>query len=95
LIARNWRARVGEIDLVMADASTIVFVEVRLRSDDAWMTGAGSIGATKRRRLARAAAAFLAARREFADRTARFDVVSVTRRHYHLRYEWIRDAFSP
>jgi putative endonuclease len=95
LIERNWRCRRGELDLVMRESSTIVFVEVRLRASTAWEHGAESVGSRKRRRLVRAAAAFLAAHHEFAELAARFDVVSVTRRHYRLRYEWIRDAFTP
>ena len=95
LIARNFRCRAGEIDLVMQDGGTIVFVEVRLRTRTEWGSAAESIGFRKRARLVRAARAFLAGHPGFVDPPCRFDAVSVTRPHYRLRYEWIRDAFAP
>lgn len=95
LVERNFRTRAGEIDLVMNDGDTIVFVEVRLRNRTEWGNAAESIGAEKRRRLARAAAAYLARRARGGPRAARFDAVLVTQPHFRLRYEWIRDAFTP
>jgi putative endonuclease len=95
LIARNFRCRAGEIDLVMRDGATIVFVEVRLRSRTEWGSAADSIGAAKRARLVRAARTYLASRPACSEAPCRFDAVTVTRPHYRLRYEWIRDAFAP
>ncbi len=60
IIARNYRCRGGEIDLIAHDRDTLVFVEVRLRSSAAFGGAAASITATKRRRLARAAGHYLA-----------------------------------
>ena len=60
IIARNYRCRGGEIDLIARDRDMLVFVEVRLRSSVAFGGAAASITATKRRRLARAAGHYLA-----------------------------------
>jgi putative endonuclease len=60
IIARNFRCRGGEIDLIARDRDMLVFVEVRLRSNAAFGGAAASITATKRRRLARAAGYYLA-----------------------------------
>jgi len=60
IIARNYRCRGGEIDLIARDRDTLVFVEVRLRSSAKFGGAAASITATKRRRLARAAGHYLA-----------------------------------
>ena len=60
IIARNYRCRGGEIDLIARDRDMLVFVEVRLRSNAAFGGAAASITATKRRRLARAAGHYLA-----------------------------------
>jgi putative endonuclease len=61
LIERNWRCRGGEIDLVMREGDTLVFVEVRHRSASSHGDGLDSVGANKRKRLRTAIAAWLAA----------------------------------
>ena len=60
LLDRNFRARRGEIDLVMRDGASLVFVEVRLRTNRHFGGAAASITAAKRQRLGRAAQAYLA-----------------------------------
>ncbi|MCC6473757.1 MAG: YraN family protein, partial [Burkholderiales bacterium] len=55
LIERNWRSRLGEIDLVLREGGTIVFVEVRLRTGAAHGGAAESIDRRKRARLLAAA----------------------------------------
>jgi putative endonuclease len=59
-VTRNYRCRLGEIDLVMRDGNTLVFVEVRLRSHSSFANAAESITAAKRRRLVAAAKHYLA-----------------------------------
>ena len=59
IVARNYRCRGGEIDLVVRDGNTLVFVEVRLRRSQAFGGAAESITATKRRRLRLAAQHYL------------------------------------
>lgn len=94
MIARNYRMRVGEIDLVMRDGDACVFVEVRFRTRDDFGSPESTVDAAKRRRLIKAANRFLASRDDLADFPCRFDVVSVTRRNYLHRYQWIKDAFE-
>jgi putative endonuclease len=60
IVRRNFRCRGGEIDLIARDGSTLVFVEVRLRSSNAFGGAGASITAAKRRRLKFAAGLFLA-----------------------------------
>ncbi len=55
LLARNWRCRLGELDLVMLDGDTVVFVEVRYRRHSAWGGAEGSVDARKRARVSAAA----------------------------------------
>jgi len=92
-IVRNYRTRVGEIDLVMADEGETVFVEVRYRTRTDFGDGAATVDYNKQKRLVRAARHYL--HRHADDVPCRFDVVSVTRTHYRLRLEWIRSAFTP
>ena len=93
-IARNYSRPYGEIDLVMRDGPVLVFVEVRYRGRGSWIDGIQSVDAAKRRRLARAAEAFLDAHPEYDADASRFDVVSVSRTNFGRRVEWVADAFT-
>lgn len=94
LRAANVRYRFGELDLVMEDADVLVFVEVRYRRDAGYGGGAASVGPRKRGRLARAAAAYLAASPALARRPCRFDVVAIEGEATAPRFDWIRNAFT-
>ena len=95
LVARNVTLRVGEIDLVMRDRETLVFVEVRLRRSGGPVSPVESVSATKRRRLARAAGAFLARHEGLAENPSRFDIVAIQAHGNNNELTWIRDAFAP
>lgn len=92
-LARNVNYRFGELDLVMRDGNTVVFVEVRYRRDDRYGGAMGSVDFRKRRRLVLAARAWLAAQRGLADTSCRFDVVTVQGADEQFECDWIRDAF--
>jgi putative endonuclease len=95
LVRRNYRvargpsSRGGEVDLVMRERDgTLVFVEVRRRSDDRFGGAAATVGSAKRRRLVFAATHYL--RRLAVPPPCRFDVVAVD----GDRIEWLRAAFD-
>lgn len=75
VIERNFRAKVGEIDLIARDGAEVVFVEVRARASRGFGGAAASIDAAKRRKIARAARVWLSARGW--EGPCRFDVVAV------------------
>ena len=93
ILARGWRVRGGELDLVAADGSLLVFVEVKTRGAGAWDDGRGAVGAAKRRRLRRAAGLFLA-RHGLGHRPCRFDVVMVRREAVCRVVEHLKGAFE-
>ena len=91
LVARNYRTPGrggGEIDLVMRDGATLVFVEVRRRSRADFGGALASIGPVKRRRLVLAARHFLL--RWPSPPPCRFDVVALDDTGVH----WVRAAFA-
>ena len=94
LLARNYRCRRGEIDLVMRDTETLVFVEVRRRASRAFGGGLESVDARKRARLVAAAEHYLMMKRVGDERPCRFDVVAVDGPFPHIAIEWVRDAFD-
>jgi len=88
IVARNYRTRLGEIDLVAREGGTLVFVEVRKRSSRGFGGAAASVDARKRARIESAARLFLA--RLAHEPPCRFDVVALE----EGRVEWIRGAFE-
>jgi putative endonuclease len=94
LLARNARFKVDELDLVMRDGETLVFVEVRLRSGQRFGDGFDSVDRRKRLRMVRAAQAWLARRPALADTPCRLDVVSATGAPGALTLDWQRGAFT-
>lgn len=94
VLARNVRCRGGEVDLIARDRGSIVFVEVRLRSNSRFGGAAGSITATKQQRVILAARYWLAgAGRRHAAQPCRFDAVLLDSLE-PPRLEWIRGAFD-
>lgn len=76
IVARNFRTRLGELDLVARDGRVLVFVEVKARSGRAYGSGAEAVDWHKQQRLRRLACAFLG--EELNDTAIRFDVVDVS-----------------
>lgn len=77
ILARNVHLRHAELDLVALEGETLCFVEVRLRSTDRFGSAVESVDARKQRRIARAAAEFLATHPVPGYRALRFDVVAI------------------
>jgi putative endonuclease len=92
-LTRNFRCRLGEIDLVMRDREVLVFVEVRCRAASRFGDALDSVTRTKQRKLMAAARAYLA-RYRLGEASCRFDVVSVTKRNYGPDFVWLRNAFD-
>jgi putative endonuclease len=88
-IERNYRCRFGEIDLIMRDDETVVFVEVRMRSSSRFGGAFESIDARKQKKLLTAARHYMAASGRIPD--CRFDAVLL---NGDSQIEWIRNAFG-
>jgi putative endonuclease len=76
ILARRWRCRRGEIDIIARDGETLVFVEVKARDGSAFGDGAEAVTGLKRARLVQLAIEYLA-RHRLLDRPCRFDVVAI------------------
>jgi putative endonuclease len=89
LLERNWRCRLGEIDLIAEDRGVLVFAEVRMRRAFGFGGAGESVTAAKRSRLLAAARLYLSRRPEAQ---CRFDVFLVDGLAGDVK--WIRDAFG-
>ena len=94
IVARGFRARFGEIDLIARDGAVVVFVEVKTRTHDVFGRPAEAVTARKRARIARVASLFLA-KAGWGELICRFDVVEVVPLGSRWRVRHIPDAFRP
>jgi putative endonuclease len=93
-VTRNFSCRFGEIDLILRDRESLVFVEVRYRDDARHGGGTLSVGAAKQARLVRTASLYLQAHPELAALPCRFDIVGCSGSASQPAFEWIRSAFE-
>ena len=94
LLDTNVRYRDGELDLVMRDGDTLVFVEVRYRASTDFGGAAASVTPTKQRRLIRAATRYLAAHPKYSVLPCRFDVIGAEGNPDAPQITWLRAAFD-
>jgi putative endonuclease len=93
LLKRNYRCKLGEIDLVMLDGRTLVLVEVRYRTSKDYGGAAASVDWQKQRKLVKTAEHLLMKRAELRRYPARFDVIAITTGPDGPTIEWIKSAF--
>ncbi|MEN9470792.1 MAG: hypothetical protein RL214_148 [Pseudomonadota bacterium] len=106
LITRNYSCRYGEIDLIMRDKTSLVFVEVRYRQNPHFGSGLETITLTKQNKVIKTAEYYLLTHHLSEKTACRFDVVGVKPSIQDLRQavfisklsraqvEWIKNAFS-
>jgi len=85
---RNFRCRLGELDLIMTDKQTLVIVEVRFRKNNHYGSAAESVTVSKQSRIIAATQVYLS--RNQSDGAIRFDVVAISG---DLVINWIKNAF--
>jgi putative endonuclease len=88
-VARNYRCRYGEIDLIMQEGATLVFVEVRLRRNPIFAGAVFSVNRAKRNRLTASAQHYLQPHGRSG--AARLDIVAIDETE---RMEWTHPAFE-
>jgi putative endonuclease len=92
ILACDWRCPVGEIDILARRRGILAVIEVKSRPDFA--SGAAALLPRQRRRIARAAEAYLQMRPDLATLALRFDVMVVAPRRLprHLQGAWLSES---
>ncbi len=92
ILARGWRCRAGEIDILARRGSVLAVIEVKSRQEVA--TAASALSPRQRRRIVRAAEAFLVARPDLRGLDLRFDLMLVAPRRLpqHWPGAWLPDV---
>jgi putative endonuclease len=91
LLQRNFTTRMGEIDLIMLEAKTLVFVEVRCRRNQSAGNVLESIDFFKQQKLSNTAELFLQTHPPYQNQDCRFDVIAFSTDN--KKPLWIRNAF--
>lgn len=95
ILERNYRRRLGELDLVARERDVLVIAEVRTRAHSTFGSAAASVDWRKQRRITRTAQELLQQRAELARLPVRFDVIVVSDLTApQPQIEWIRHAFE-
>ena len=95
LVTRNFTTRMGEIDLVMQDGKTLVFVEVRYRKSPVFGNSAESVTWRKQKKLTLTAEFFLQRNSQMQNYPCRFDVIACSPGKNTADINWIKNAFQP
>ena len=93
LVARNYRSPYGEIDLIMRQRETLVFVEVRYRCNQIFGLAAETVDWRKQKKLRSTAEHYLQSEKSSHDRPCRFDVISLSGNNRNGTIDWYPDAF--
>jgi putative endonuclease len=91
LIANNYHCAYGEIDLIMQDKNTLVFIEVRLRTNSQFGSPGESITFKKQQKIIKTAQYYL--QQHNTQQDCRFDAVLLNKQNV-ANIEWIRNAFE-
>jgi len=93
IIARNYKTPIGEIDIIAQDGNTIVFIEVKTRTDEFFGQPFEAVNKRKRQKLKNVALLYL--KRHGREFPVRFDVLSIFyRENGKKEIEHIKDAFE-
>ena len=96
ILERNYRSKLGEIDIIGKLENRLVFVEVRYRSNPRYASAAQSVTATKQRRIIRTAQFYLQRRWPGREPACRFDVIAIEPgvTPGQTEVQWLQNAFT-
>ena len=94
LITRNYHSPHGEIDLIMQDRDTTVFIEVRSRKNDSFLQVIETIDQHKKNKIILTSEHYLQNAEKFKSKYYRFDIVAIKGPENRMNIEWIKNAFD-
>jgi putative endonuclease len=93
ILIRNYKTKLGEIDIIAFDKDTICFIEVKTRQSDRFGLPSEAISGSKQRQISKVALMFLK-EKGLLDKKARFDVVSILYSKDKPQVDLIKNAFE-
>ncbi|MDP2559623.1 YraN family protein [Psychrobium sp. 1_MG-2023] len=93
-ICDNFNCRVGEIDLIMKDNNSLVFIEVKQRANNDFGGAISAVTPAKQRRIIKTAMVYCQSKHiNFEQQACRFDVVAITGSIEPYQFQWVKNAF--
>jgi len=93
ILLKNYKTKLGEIDIIASDKGTICFVEVKTRQSDRFGLPSEAISKLKQRQISKVALTFLK-EKNLLNKKARFDVVSIIYSEDKPQFDLIKNAFE-
>ena len=94
IIKRNYRCRLGEIDIIAKDGAYLCFIEVKYRSDDKFGEPEAAVNYKKQKRICKVSKFYLYSNYKSTDIPIRYDVVAISQSDHMLTFKWIKNAFD-
>ena len=94
IIARNFRCRQGEIDIIAKDGAYLCFIEVKFRKDDGFGEPQEAVNVSKQRKISRVSRFYLYSKKVSFDIPIRYDVIAVSLNEGSYTFKWIKNAFD-
>ena len=94
IISRNFHSRFGEIDLIGLEKETLVFIEVRYRKNEDYLSAIETIDRHKCKKIIITSEVYLNKRKKYQSYQCRFDVITITGDINEPVIEWIKSAFQ-
>lgn len=93
ILVRNYKTKLGEIDIIARDKDTLAFIEVKTRHSDRFGLPQEAVSVSKQRQISKAALMFLK-ENNLLEKKARFDVISVVYSKDKPQLDLIKNAFE-
>ena len=93
ILSRNFHSSWGEIDIIAMDKQTLCFIEIKYRKSSHYGTAAEMVTLTKQQRIIKTAQFYLHQHHEYANKPARFDVLSLSGDLQNPVIDWHKNAF--
>ncbi|WP_243111936.1 YraN family protein [Butyrivibrio sp. CB08] len=94
ILERNFRCKLGEIDIIARDGPYLCFIEVKYRKDNSFGAPQEAVNYSKRRRISSVSRFYLYSKKISFDSPIRYDVIAVCASEGMLTFEWIKNAFD-
>ncbi|MCF6288520.1 MAG: YraN family protein [Proteobacteria bacterium] len=93
LVTKNYSCKIGEIDLIMTSNDILIFVEVKYRKNEDWVSAPEAVTPSKQRKIIKTAQLFLLQNKKYQDWICRFDVIAIQGTKQNPEINWFDNAF--
>ena len=94
VIERNFRCKMGEIDIIARDGNYLCFIEVKFRKDSSFGDPKEAVNFSKQRRISKVCEFYLYSKKLSFDIPIRYDVIAVSVKEDMLFFDWVKNAFD-